>query len=131
MAASVNKAFAIGNLVRDPELKHIASGSSVCEFTLALNRSFKGKDGEAKEEVSFVDVVAWGKLAEIVAEYCKKGKQVHVEGYLKQERWESPEGKKMSRIRVVAEQVVFLGGKPGAGEAEPLVVPDAEGEVKF
>jgi single-strand DNA-binding protein len=129
MSASVNKAFAIGNLTRDPELKFIASGSAVCEFAIALNRSYKGKDGKTAEEVTFVDVVAWGKLGEIVAEHCKKGKQVHIEGYLKQDRWDSPEGKKMSRIRIVAERVVFLGSK------EPLVVADesqpVEGEVKF
>ncbi len=129
MSASVNKAFAIGNLTRDPELKFIANGNPVCEFSLALNRSYKGKDGKVSEEVSFVDVVAWGKLGEIVAEHCRKGKQVHVEGYLKQDRWDSPDGKKMSRIRIIAERVVFLGSK------EPLVVADeaqpVEGEVKF
>jgi single-strand DNA-binding protein len=114
--ATVNKVLLIGNLTRDPELRYTPQGSAVCEFALALNHSYTNKQsGQKVEEVSFIDVVAWARTAEICAEYLKKGRQVFVEGRLKQDRWESPEGKKMNKIRVIAENVQFLGAKPGAG----------------
>jgi single-strand DNA-binding protein len=123
MSQSVNKVMLIGNMVHDPELKFLPSGAACCEFALALNNSYTKKDGQKVEEVCYADVTCWQKLAEIVAEHCKKGKQVFVEGRLKQDRWEK-DGKKFSRLKIQAEQVVFLGKK---GEApEPLVVPESE-----
>jgi len=122
--ANVNKVMLLGNLTRDPELRYTPQGSAVCEFALALNYSYTNKQsGQKVEEVSYVDIVAWGRTGEICAEYLKKGRQVFVEGRLKQDRWESPEGKKMSKIRVVAENVQFIGGRPaGQGGAS---APDA------
>lgn len=114
--ASVNKVILLGNLTRDPELRYTPQGSAVCEFALALNHTYTNKQtGQKVEEVSFIDIVSWGRTAEICAEYLKKGRQVFIEGRLKQDRWESPEGKKMSKIRVTAENVQFVGGRP-AGE---------------
>ena len=112
--ATVNKVMLIGNLTRDPELRYTPQGSAVCEFAIALNNSYTSKQtGQKVEEVSFIDIVAWARTAEICAEYLKKGRQVFVEGRLKQDRWESPEGKKMNKIRVIAENVQFLGARPG------------------
>jgi single-strand DNA-binding protein len=123
--ASVNKVLLLGNLTRDPELRYTPQGAAVCEFSLALNRAYTSKQtGQRVEEVSFVDVVAWARTAELCAEYLKKGRQVFVEGRLTQDRWESPEGKKMSKLRVTAEAVTFLGGRP-AGEARPGAAPGA------
>lgn len=122
--ANVNKVMLLGNLTRDPELRYTPQGSAVCEFALAMNYSYTNKQsGQKVEEVSFIDIVAWGRTGEICAEYLKKGRQVFVEGRLKQDRWESPEGKKMSKIRVIAENVQFIGGRPG-GPGAPAA-PDA------
>src|SRR6185436_3859895 len=108
--ATFNKVILLGNLTRDPELRYTPQGSAVCEFALALNYQYTNKQtGQKVEEVSFIDIVAWGKTGEICAEYLKKGRQVMVEGRLKQD------GKKMSKVRVTAENVQFVGSRP-AGE---------------
>lgn len=109
----------MGNLTRDPELKAIPSGQSVCQFSLALNRSYKDASGEWKEATDYIDVVAWGPLGERVAQYCQKGKQVLVNGRLQSRSWEQ-DGQKRSKVEVLAQDVTFLGGTPGAGGANPL-----------
>ncbi len=131
---SVNRVLLLGNLTRDPELRYTPQGAAVCEFALALNRVYTNKQsGQRVEEVHFVDIVAWGRTAELVAEYLKKGRQVFVEGRLTQDRWESPEGKKMSKLKVTAEAVTFVGspgareGKAAPPEAAPEEPPAAEG----
>src|ERR1044071_5274596 len=114
--ATFNKVILLGNLTRDPELRYTPQGSAVCEFALALNYQYTNKQtGQKVEEVSFIDIVAWGKTGEICAEYLKKGRQVMVEGRLKQDRWEAQDGKKMSRVRGTPETVQFVGSRP-AGE---------------
>ena len=124
--ACVNKVMLLGNLTRDPELRYTPQGSAVCEFALALNHVYTNKQtGQKVEEVSFIDIVAWGRTAELCAEYLKKGRQVHVEGRLKQDRWESPEGKKMSKVRVTAEAVTFVGARTGGGPGP--AAPEAAG----
>src|SRR5262245_39036197 len=111
--ASFNKVILLGNLTRDPELRYTPQGSAVCEFALALNYQYMNKQtGQKVEEVSFIDIVAWGKTGEICAEYLKKGRQVMIEGRLKQDRWEAQDGKKMSKVRVTAENVQFVGSRP-------------------
>jgi single-strand DNA-binding protein len=118
--ASFNKVILLGNLTRDPELRYTPQGAAVCEFALALNHVYTNKQtGQKVEEVSFIDIVAWGRTAEICAEYLKKGRQVFVEGRLKQDRWESPEGKKMSKVRVTAENVQFVGARPSGEGGAP------------
>lgn len=116
---NLNKVFLMGHLTRDPELRHIPSGSSVCEFSLAVNRKWKDKGGESKEEVSYFDCIAWSRTAEVVAEHVKKGAPLFVEGYLKQDRWDDKDtGQKRSKIKVTAERVQFLGGKREGGASE-------------
>ena len=121
--ASFNKVILLGNLTRDPELRYTPQGAAVCEFALALNYVYTNKQtGQKVEEVSFIDLVAWGKTGETIAEYMKKGRQILVEGRLKQDRWESQDGKKMSKVRVTVESFQFVGSRPGgegAGGAGP------------
>lgn len=117
----VNKVILAGNVTADPELRFLATGSAVCEFTLALNRAYtKRQTQERVEETSFVDVVAWGRTAEVCGEYLKKGRPALVEGRLTQSRWEAPDGKKMSRLKVTAESVQFLSNRgPGGAQDRP------------
>lgn len=112
MARSFNQVTLMGNLTRDPELRQIPSGQSVCSFSMALNRSYKGSDGEWQEATDFVDVVAWGPLGERVAQYVTKGRQVLVSGRLQSRSWEQ-DGQKRSKLEVVALDVTFLGGRGG------------------
>jgi single-strand DNA-binding protein len=122
--ASFNKAILVGNLTRDPELRHIPSGAPVCTFDLAMNRSYTTQGGEKRDEVCYMTVVVWGKQGENCAQYLKKGRAALVEGHLRQRAWETPEGQKRSKLEVVAERVQFLGSGTGAkagapAEAEP------------
>ena len=114
MARSFNQVILMGNLTRDPELKAIPSGQSVVSFSLALNRSYKDQSGEWKEATDYVDITAWGPLAERVAQYCQKGKQVLVNGRIQSRSWEQ-DGQKRSKVEVLAQDVTFLGGKDGGG----------------
>lgn len=116
MARSFNQVILMGNLTRDPEVKQIPSGQSVCTFSLALNRSFKGSDGEWKEAVDYIDVVAWGPLGERVAQYVTKGRPVLVNGRLQSRSWEQ-DGQKRSKVEVNATDVTFLGGRNDGGES--------------
>ncbi len=115
MARSFNQVILMGNLTRDPELKQIPSGQSVCTFSLALNRSFKGADGEWQEATDYIDVVAWGPLGERVAQYVTKGRPVLVNGRLQSRSWEQ-DGVKRSKVEVNAQDVTFLGGRGEGAE---------------
>lgn len=111
-----NRVILAGNLVRDPEIRYLPSGLSVTSFGIAVNSRYK-QNNELKEDVSFFDIVVFGKLGENCAEYLSKGRPVLVEGRLRQRRWEA-EGVKRSKIEVVADGVQFLGSpKGGAAEA--------------
>ncbi len=114
MARSFNQVILMGNLTRDPELRQIPSGQSVCSFSLALNRSFKGKDGDWQEATDYIDVVAWGPLGERVAQYLSKGRPCLVNGRLQSRSWEQ-DGQKRSKVEVNAQDVTFLGGGGGGG----------------
>jgi len=102
-----NKVILAGNIVRDPEVRFIPSGMAVSDNAIAINSTFKDK-----KETTFVEITLWGKQAELVAQYCKKGSPLLIEGRLRQENWETKEGQKVSRLRVVVEKMQFLGGKP-------------------
>ncbi len=115
MAASLNKVFLMGNLTRDPEVKYTPKGTAVCDLGLAINDSYKAQDGTIKETVTFVDVEVWGRTAENCKQYLSKGRPVFVEGQLKLDQWETPQGEKKSKMRVRADRVQFLGGGPNAG----------------
>lgn len=114
--ASFNKVILAGNLTRDPELRYTPKGTAVAKIGLAVNRKWKTDTGETKEEVTFVDVDAFGRQAEVLAQYLRKGRSVLVEGRLKLDQWEDKNTqKKMSRLGVILESFSFLGDGGGGG----------------
>jgi len=108
----LNKAMVIGNLTRDPESRFTTSGQAVASFTVATNRRWKSADGENKDSVEFNDIVAWGKLAEIVEQLLRKGRRVYVEGRLQTRSWEGQDGVKRNKTEIVASDVIVLDRKP-------------------
>ncbi|MBQ2672962.1 single-stranded DNA-binding protein [Candidatus Saccharibacteria bacterium] len=105
-----SKAIITGNLTRDPELRTTPNGASVCSFSVAVNRTYRDASGEQKEDVSFIDCSAWGKLGEMINQYAKKGSGVLVSGRLDQRSWEDKAtGQKRSRVEIVAEDFNFTG----------------------
>lgn len=113
--ANFNKVILLGNLTRDVEVKAIAGGQSVAKFGLAINRKFRTKDNEEREEVTFVDCEAWGRTGEVIGQYLRKGSPVFVEGRLKLDQWEDKEGQKRSQLRVVVENFQFIGSRNDGG----------------
>ncbi|MBI5779984.1 MAG: single-stranded DNA-binding protein [Planctomycetes bacterium] len=137
--AYFNKVLLMGNLTRDPELSYTPQGAAVCKLGLAVNNSYLTSSGERKEDPLFIDIVVWKKQAENCATFLKKGRPVFIEGRLQLDRWEK-DGQKHSKMKVVANQVKFIGAKPkndGMGgeetvreemsskEASPDELPDA------
>lgn len=114
MARSVNQVFLMGNLTRDPELRQTPSGQSVCSFSLALNRAYKGQNGEWQEATDYIDCVAWGPLAERVSQYLSKGRRALVQGRLQSRSWEQ-DGQKRSKVEVLANDVTFVDSR-GTGD---------------
>ena len=115
--ASYNKVILMGNLVRDPELGQIPnSGTTVCEFTLAVNRRWKDGKGEQREETLFIDCSAFGKPGQAIGTHLKKGRPIHIEGHLKLDTWEAQDGSKRSKVRVIVEQFRFVDGGRSDGE---------------
>lgn len=113
-----SKAIITGNLTRDPELRTTSNGSTVCGFTVAVNRTYRDASGEQKEDVSFIDCSAWGKLGEMINQYAKKGSGVLVSGRLDQRSWEDKtDGKKRSRVEIVVEDFNFTGGSSNRDNA--------------
>ncbi|MEY2715081.1 MAG: single-stranded DNA-binding protein [Planctomycetota bacterium] len=112
---SYNKVLLMGNLTRDVQLKSLPSGQPVAEIGLAINRKFKTKDGQDREEVTYVDCECWGPRAEVIAKYFSKGKPIFVEGRLKLDSWEDKDGQKRSKMRVVIDDFQFVEGRGGGG----------------
>jgi len=112
--ANFNKVILMGNLTRDPQLRFLPSNTPVCEFGLAVNRKWRGQDGEMKEETCFVDVDVFGRQAETFNQYMSKGRPVLVEGRLRFRQWTTEEGQKRSKLSVVAENFQFVGGRSDA-----------------
>ena len=113
--ASFNKVFLMGNLTRDVQLKYLPSQTAVAEFGLACNRKFRTANGEDREEVTFVDITAFGKQAEVLNQYMSKGKPIFIEGRLKYDQWEDKNGGgKRSKLTVVVDKFQFIGA-PGQG----------------
>ena len=125
--ANLNKVMLIGNLTRDPELKYTPGNQAVCEIGLAVNRKYRTKDNEEREETTFVDCEAWGKQAEVLKQYMTKGKPLFVEGRLKLDTWEDKDGGKRSKMRVVIENFQFLGSAGGGGGGGERYVSDEGG----
>ena len=134
-----SKAIIAGNITRDPELRSTPNGASVCSFSVAINRVYRDSNGEQKEEVSFIDCSAWGKLGEMIGQYAKKGSGVLVSGRLSQRTWEDKNGGgKRSRVEIVVEDFNFVGENNsrdngegaknfgGSAKAEEAPAPEAE-----
>lgn len=109
--ASYNRIVLVGNLTRDPQLSYTPANMAVCKFGIATNHKWKDKEGNAREEVCFVDCTLFGKGAEVFNQYMSKGRSVLVEGRLKLDQWTTPEGDKRSKHAVMADNFVFLGGR--------------------
>ena len=113
---NLNKVMLIGNLTRDPEIKYTPKGTAIAAFGLAVNRNYTTESGEKREEVTFIDLEAYARLAEIIGEYCKKGRPIFVEGRLKLDTWDDKQsGQKRSKMKVVVETMQLLGSRDGAG----------------
>ena len=115
----MNKVIIRGNLTRDPELRYTPSGVPLCEFGMAGNRKYKGKDGEQHDDTLFIDVTAWGKTSEVIAKYLTKGSPIFVEGRLNQDTWTDKQtGQKRSKHTVVCENFQFIGGRGDSAAKE-------------
>ena len=128
--ANLNKVLLIGNLTRDPELRYTPSGTAVTNLRMAINRRYKDRSGEAKQEVCYVSVIAWDKQAEVCNQYLHKGSPLMVEGRLQSRSWDGADGKKRNVLEIRAERVQFLGGpsqKTAASRSD--VAPAAEEKI--
>lgn len=135
--SSVNKFIGIGNVTRDPEQRFTADGSAVTNLSIAINERYKDKSGETKELTEYVNIVFFGKLAEIVNQYVHKGGLIYVEGKLKTEKYKDASGIEKYSTKVVANSMQMLGGKKdGAGDAPkpkqmPKNITDIDDDVPF
>jgi single-strand DNA-binding protein len=123
MAANINRVVLVGNLTRDPELRHTPSGTAVCSLRLAVNTRRKDSaTGEWTEKPNYFDVTVWGNQGENCAQYLSKGRPVAVDGRLEWREWEAQDGTKRQAVEVVADSVQFLGGRGELGGDEPQFV---------
>ncbi|MFH1833611.1 MAG: single-stranded DNA-binding protein [bacterium] len=116
MARGIARVTLVGNLTRDPELRQTPSGTSVCQLGVAVNSSYKDSSGQWVEKPNYLDVVVWGAQGENCARYLSKGRQVAVDGRLDQRSWEAQDGTKRSKVEIVADTVMFIGGPSEARE---------------
>ncbi|OQA00614.1 MAG: Single-stranded DNA-binding protein [Planctomycetes bacterium ADurb.Bin401] len=114
--ANFNKVILLGNLTRDPQLSYLPSQTPVVDFGLATNRRWTGQDGQQREEACFVDCRAFGKPAETINKYCKKGRPLLIEGRLTFDSWTGQDGTKRSKLRVTIESFQFVSSAPGSGQ---------------
>lgn len=122
--ASFNKVILAGNLTRDPELRYTPNGKAIAKFALAVNRNWTSETGEKKEEVTFIDIDAFGRQAEVISQFMKKGRPLLVEGRLKLDQWDDKQtGQKRSRLGVVLESFTFLDSGRGGGEGGEMDAP--------
>lgn len=124
--ANLNRVFLIGNLTRDPELRYTPGGTAVANLRMAVNRRFKDKTGELKQEVCYLTVVSWDKQAELCNQYLHKGSPLFVEGRLQSRTWDGPDGKKRSVVEIRAERIQFLGAPSGKAAAPAPVAASSE-----
>ena len=127
MAANLNKTMLIGNITRDVELKYTTSGAAVANFGLAVNRTYTNSDGDKVDDVCYIDIVAWNRLAEVAGEYLSKGQPVFVEGRLQMDRWEQEDGQKRSKLKVVAQNIQFLS----SGKADDSEEKNTDEDIPF
>lgn len=117
--ASYNKVILVGNLTRDPQLSYLPSQTAVCEIGLAVSHRWRDKDGQQREETCFIDCRSYGKQAEVLNQYMRKGRQILVEGRLQLDRWESADGQKRSKHRVSILNFQFMDGGQGRSSGAP------------
>ena len=115
--AGLNKVMLIGNLGRDPEIRHTPSGTPVANFTLATNENFTDRGGNRQERTEWHRIVVWSKLAEICDQYLRKGRQVYIEGRLQTRQWEDQQGQRRSTTEIVATNMIMLGGRGDGGQS--------------
>lgn len=115
MARGVNKAIIVGNLGKDPETRFMPNGNAVCEITLATSENWKDRDGNQQERTEWHKVVAYGRLAEIMGEYLRKGRQVYIEGRIQTDKWQDKEGKDRYTTKIIANEMQMLGGRDSMG----------------
>ncbi|MCB9845751.1 MAG: single-stranded DNA-binding protein [Phycisphaeraceae bacterium] len=113
MAGNLNRVFLMGNLTRDVELRHTSGNQPVANIGLAVNRRWRGQDGEPREETTFVDCEAWGRTAEVMSQYLRKGRPVFIEGRLKLDQWQDQQGGNRSKLKVVVESFQFVDSREG------------------
>ncbi len=124
--ANYNRVILAGNLTRDPELSYTPSGTPICKFGLAVNRTWTDRQtNERREETMFIDCVAWSRSGEVINQYCRKGRPLLVEGRLNYDTWTTPEGQKRSRHTVVVDTFQFLGGGGPSSRDENAPEPQA------
>lgn len=117
MSRGINTVILIGNLGKDPEIRYSGAGKAIANFSIAIGSAWKDKNtGEKKEHTEWVNVVAFGRLGEVVSEFLKKGSQVYVEGKLTTEKWQDKEGKDCYTTKVIIHEMQMLGGKPDSGQ---------------
>jgi single-strand DNA-binding protein len=135
--ASLNRVLLMGNMTRDPQLSYLPSQTAVAEFGLAMTRKFKKQDGSQGEETCFVDCQIFGKRAEVINKYFKKGEPIFIEGRLKLDSWQGQDGTKRSKLRVFVENFEFIGGRRGGGgqpadsQEAPAEMPAADAEPPY
>ena len=113
---NLNKVMLMGNLTRDPEMRYLPNNTPVVNIGLAVNHQWKNQDGEQQEETTFVDCESFGRQAEVINQWMKKGRPLFVEGRLKLERWQDKDGNNRSKMKVVIERFQFLGDRQGGGD---------------
>lgn len=129
--ASFNKVILVGNMTRDPELRYTPKGLAIAKIGLAVNRTWRNEAGEQKEEVTFVDVDLFGKLAENVGQYKRKGDPLLIEGRLRLDQWDDKQtGQKRSKLGVIGENVQFLGRSEGVGQERPAAPRTAQRQLQ-
>ena len=129
MANDINRVFLIGRLTRDPELRYTQGGTSIASFSVANNRAYTSQN-ERKEMVSFFNCIAWGKPGEVIAQHCKKGQRIGIEGRLQQRSWQDQNGQKRNTVEIVVENFQFLSGGQGQqGGDQPQQIGSDEAPV--
>lgn len=128
MANDINRVFLIGRLTKDPELRYTQGGTSIASFSLASNRTYTAQN-ERKEQVSFFNCVAWGKPGEVIAQHCKKGQRIGIEGRLQQRSWQDQSGAKRNTVEIVVENFQFLSAGPGQGDSPSIPMGSDEAPI--
>lgn len=122
--SGVNKVILLGNLGRDPEIRNLESGAKLASFSLATNRTFKGQDGKRVDETEWHNIVLWGNLAELAEKFLAKGRQVFIEGRIRNRQWEDKDGQKRYTTEIVGENMTFVGGRDQRDEPSPPTEAD-------